>query len=162
MSKPLNIRFEIDPACDEPEVIIRSSQRTKLVERILSAVEGCTRDANPPIAAYRGETLVMLNQEEILRVYTESRRLMVRVESGEYVVRQPLRDLESALNGENFVRISRFEIINLQKVSGFDFSTAGTIRVIFSDGNVTWVARRYVQSIQQTLKRRSAGGEPHA
>ena len=152
MSGKAHIRLEIDASCQIPEVIIRTGQQTELAERIISAVERCLENEYPPITAYQRDTLVFVAQNDIIRVYTENRKLILRTKDGRYELRQPLKELEEKLDKEHFVRISRFEIINLRKVTAFDFSNTGTIRVLFQDGSATWVARRYVQSIQQTLK----------
>ena len=50
-----------------------------------------------------------------------------------------------------FVRISNSEIINLKKVKSFDLSFAGTICVTLSNGQTTYVSRRYVSKIKQVL-----------
>lgn len=153
MSRKVRVRLEIDPSCQETEIVIRTCQKSKEAEEIIRAVERCVGNEYPPVTAYKGDTLVLVTQNDIFRVYTESRKLIVCTGNDRYESRQPLKELEEQLDEGHFVRISRFEIINLRKVSGFDFSNTGTIRVIFTDGSETWVARRYVQAAQKTLKR---------
>ena len=67
------------------------------------------------------------------------------------MARGTLAEMEAVLDRSRFLRISRSELINLYRVSSFDFSLSGTIQVRFDDGSVSWVARRYVRAIQKTL-----------
>ena len=100
----------------------------------------------------------MINQQEIVRVYTENRHVVISTDTKNYDSRLNLKKLEEKLNSTSFVRISRFEIINLSRVSGFDFSMEGTVQVHFDNGSFTWVSRRYVHIIQQTLGRLTKQG----
>ena len=157
-NKPV-IRIEIDPSCHIPEVIIRTDQKTALIEDIVSAVEQCSGKERSRIMAYRDGVFTLLDQRDILRIYTEERKLIVSTETGDYEVRSTLRELEEALDAKWFQRISRFEIINLNKVTGFDFGVSGTIKVSFVDGSSTWVSRRYIRTIEQVLVGAAAAKE---
>ena len=151
MRSAIDIDIQIDPNCVDPQVVIRTNHMTPEIDAIVYAIENCTGSVYPMVPAYDGDTLVLLTQRDIVRVYVESRRLIVRTERGGYVARKTLAEMESMLDSGRFLRISRSEIINLHKVSNFDFSLTGTIHVHFDDGTGTWVARRYVRSIQETL-----------
>ena len=70
-----------------------------------------------------------IDQEDILRVFIEDRKLIVETIQDRYQARCPLQALEEILDPESFLRISRSEIINLDYVSGFDMSIKGTIKV---------------------------------
>lgn len=156
--KQIDIKVEIDPSLKESEVIIRTDQRTELIDQIVAAIERCTIKKYPQIMAISGEKKVLINQQEIVRVYTENRRVIFSTDTRNYYSRLSLRKLEEQLDPAAFVRISRFEIINLRRVSGFDFSMEGTVQVHFDNGRFTWVSRRYVPIIQQTLGRLTKKG----
>lgn len=151
MKNAIDIDIQIDAGCTEPRVIIRTDRMTHEIEDIVSAIENCGYSRYAMVTAYDGNAMVLLSQREIVRVYNESRKLVVQTERGSYTARRTLAEMEQALNGERFLRISRSEIINLHKVASFDFSLSGTIHVHFDDGTSTWVARRYVRAIQEAL-----------
>ncbi len=151
MKNAIDIDIQIDPACADPKVIIRTARMTPEIDDIVHAIESSTDSAYPMVTAYAGDTMVLLSQREIIRVYVESRKLIVWTDRGGFVARGTLAEMEQTLNRHRFLRISRSEIINLSKVSNFDFSLSGTIQVNFDDGSGTWVARRYVRAIQETL-----------
>lgn len=158
MKPKLRVRIELDLSCRTPEVVIRTDQKTPLIEKLVSVIERSIQSEAPRIAAYDGNAALLLSQVDILRVHTEPRKLVVCTPRGIYEARCSLQEMESMLDPESFVRISRFEIINMERVSGFDVSVSGTIQVTFDDGSSTWVARRYVHAIEQRLEQLYAKG----
>ncbi len=148
-----NVRIELDASCEIPEVIIRTSEKTPLVENIEYAVKKVTETASPFIRGNKDHLMSLIPQAEIVRVYTEKRKVIIRTVNQEYESGGTLQELERALNDDHFVRISRFEIVNLERVESFDFSVSGTIKVNFENGSSTWVSRRQVREIQERLAR---------
>jgi DNA-binding LytR/AlgR family response regulator len=152
----MRIKLDIDPSVLEPEVIIRAGEETEPIREIVSFIrqraEADTKQDQSLITVYRdNNTARSIDQSDIVRVYTADRKLAVVTRDRKYQMRCTLRELEEILDERWFVRISRFEIINMNWVSGFDLSVKGTIKVTFEDGSYTWVTRRFVPSIGQRL-----------
>ena len=159
MKNPIDIRIEIDPKYHDPVILIRTDQKTQTVEDIIHMIEACTDSSYPLITGYRDSEMELLSQRDIVRVYVEARKVRIRTIDGIYDSRKPLSFLETVLNTDRFIRISRFEIVNIRKISRFDFGMAGTVHILFDDGSVSWAARRYVRAIQQALNRIETGKE---
>lgn len=159
MKNPIDIRIEIDPKCQDPVILIRTDKKTQTVEDIIHMIEACTDSSYPLITGYRDSEMELLSQRDIVRVYVEARKVRIRTIDGIYDSRKPLSFLETVLNTDRFIRISRFEIVNIRKISRFDFGMAGTVHILFDDGSVSWAARRYVRAIQQALNRIETGKE---
>ena len=84
MKSKVKVRVVIDPSVPEPEVIIRTKQRTELIDKIASTIEQWAESDPPRITVYDGNRVFLLYQRDILRIYTQSRTLIVRAGRGEY------------------------------------------------------------------------------
>ena len=103
------------------------------------------------LAGFKKETVSLLEQEKIIRIYAANSKVFAVTEDNEYQVRLRLYELEDRLDRKFFVRISNSEIINLRKIEEFDMSFTGTICVSLTNGAVTYVSRRYIAKIKQLL-----------
>ena len=145
----MQVEINIDSTVTEPKVIILTDRMT---EEINDLVRRISKPETQMIAGFRDDTVTLLDQETVLRIYAANGKVFAVTGNGEYLIRQRLYELEAQLRQDRFVRISNSEIINLKKVRHFDLSFSGTICVSLSDGTVTYVSRRYVSKIRDLLK----------
>lgn len=93
----------------------------------------------------------MLPCDRIYRIYSLNQRTIAETEDESFVLHDTLRELEEALFENQFVRISKSELVNLRKVKKLDTKLAGTIKVFMQNGSETFVSRRNVTKIKQML-----------
>lgn len=144
----MRVEIKIDASCKEPKVIIVTEQMT---EEIAELVKTLSEEKHSVIAGFRGSEAFLLEESDIIRIYTADGRVFAETADGEYQLRLRLYELEARLGRDVFVRISNSEIINLKKVKRFDLSYTGTICISLSNGTASYVSRRYVAKIKQVL-----------
>ena len=150
--KKINVRFEIDAALKEIDVLVRAPERDGQAEALMERITG-----HPPdmlTAADSSGSLIRIDPRDVISVSISGKQAQIVTQSGRYTVRQPLQSLESRLDSLNFVRISRYEIVNLDKVSKFDFTLGGTLRLELAGGMETWASRRNIPAIRKKLMER--------
>ena len=144
----MQVEVKLDKSAAEPKVIILTNQMT---EEIHSIVRMLSESEPKLIAGFREDTVTVLDEKDILRIYAANGKVYAVLPSGEYMLRLRLYEAEERLKPQHFVRISNSEIINLKKVKSFDLSFAGTICVILSDGSKTYASRRCVAKLKEVL-----------
>ena len=144
----MQVEIQIDHTCKEPKIIVRTD---KITDEIHTLVKKLSEDSPQILSGFRDDTLEVLEQSDISRIYASAGKVFAVTTRGEYTLRLRLYELEERLDKNCFTRISNSEIINLKKVKSFDLSFSGTICVSMSDGTVTYVSRRYVNKIKQVL-----------
>ena len=144
----MQIEIKIDETLSEPRIIIMTN---KITDEISELMQRLAEEKPRLLAGVKKETVSLLEQEKILRIYAANSKVFAVTEDDEYQVRLRLYELEDRLDRKFFVRISNSEIINLRKIEEFDMSFTGTICVSLSNGAVTYVSRRYIAKIKQLL-----------
>ena len=77
MSKLIDICVQVDPSYGSPHVIIKTDKRSPLIDKLIDAIERCTEDEDPDVVCYSDDTVVFLNAEDISRIYSENRKVMI-------------------------------------------------------------------------------------
>ena len=146
----MKLNINIDAGAKEPEITITTAHMTEDVNRVVDFVSRLD-DAPTIISGIREDKVELLDPEVIVKIYAEDSKVFAQTEKGSYQIRLRLYEAEEKLNNSKFVRISNSEIVNLKKVKSLDLSFVGTICMELSNGEVSYVSRRYVSKIKKVL-----------
>lgn len=146
----MKLNIKIDTNFEEPETFITTARMTDEVNRVVEFISKLD-DAVTVISGIKGDKVELLEQESLIRIFAENGRIFAATEQDLYQIRLRIYELEERLDNSMFVRISHSEIVNLKKVKSLDLSFSGTICMELSNGEVTYVSRRYVSKIKKKL-----------
>lgn len=147
--RPIKVRFRRDQSLDCIDVLVRAPERDRDTEALLARIA----QLPPEQLTVTGEdgAVHRLAREDIVFVSVEGNRARIVTEKGNYSLRQSLQSLESQLDGERFVRVSRYELVNMDKIVKYDFTVNGTLRLELTGGMETWASRRCIPAIRKRL-----------
>ena len=147
--KPVNVRFEGDPGSDTIDVLIRASEETPEIAELMQKIHDHFEER---LTVYDESGAVQsICVTDIVSASVDGKRVSIRTENGRYHIKHPLQALENMLDDQFFVRISRYEIVNMRKVVRYDFRLIGTLYIELSDGTTTWASRRNIPLIRKML-----------
>ncbi|MBR0308854.1 MAG: LytTR family transcriptional regulator DNA-binding domain-containing protein [Mogibacterium sp.] len=151
--KKIRVSFKQNDELDDIEVTFSASEKDEEVFSLMKMISDPL--VGTLIVCDANGSKVTLAEDRIISISSGNKKLAVCAEDGTYELRMSLQDAEELLNPFMFMRISRYEIINLGKVRRFDFSVTGTLRIEMEDGSETWASRRLIPAIRSRL----AGGQ---
>lgn len=146
--KKINVRFEKDETADNIDIVIRADEKDDQVSDLIEKLS-----LSEPVkltVADRDNCSCVISEDEIVIVSADGKNVRLTAISGIYRAKQSLQSLEKLLS-RKFLRVSRFELINLSMVSKYDFTIGGTLRIEFINGMETWASRRYIPLIKKRL-----------
>ena len=137
----MKVELKIDNNYKTPLCVIYTDQITEEIKSYITKLSCTTQNT---VTGKSGDDVSII-------IYASNGKVFAVTDRGEFTVTQRLYELENSLDYNKFVRISKSEIINLEKVSRFNLKISGTVYVLFKSGKSTYVSRRYVSKIKERL-----------
>ncbi|MBR4979442.1 MAG: LytTR family transcriptional regulator DNA-binding domain-containing protein [Clostridia bacterium] len=145
--KKIKVRFEKDGALEHIEVVVRAPERDAETEEVIRRISDLG-SRKITVSDDMGNTCVIA-EDGIISVSVRGKKLQIVSDEGNYYSQTALQRLERELDEDKLVRISRYEIVNINKIRKFDFTLGGTLRIELEKGLTTWASRRCIPVIRK-------------
>ena len=143
----MKVEIIIDENLDESLVKIYAPSYNKDIENIKRSLEATNINK---LVVFKDDEIYLLEYEEIIRCISKNKGVFIESKNGEYKSRMRLYELYERFDNK-FIKISRYEIINIDYVKKLDLSFKGTIAVEFKNGKISYVSRRYLKEFKKAL-----------
>ena len=150
--KKINITFEQDETLENIDVLVRASEEDSEITALYERIDPAEHTA-VAVSDING-VQEMIPASEIILLSVNGKQASVITKDSRYIARKPLNAIEAVLDPGRFVRISRYEIVNLTKIVKYDFTLGGTLRIELMGGMETWASRRCIPQIRRRLSGR--------
>ena len=146
----MRIEIKINPEIGEPIAIIHTP---KITPEIMAWVEMFEKTEEQ-------YSLVIAKKDDIHYVIKHEDIEIIRIEDGEtklynrnaqtFIISKPLHELLEQL-GSDFIRISKFAIININHANHLSPSFNGTMCIVMKNGINDYIARKYLGDFKKSL-----------
>jgi len=125
--------------------------RAGIDSAITSLPAGMT-DEIIPVEHQRGGATKLLDRSSVLYVQAEGDYVRIYADSGRYLVRASLSDIEQRWGAHGFVRVHRSYVANLRRATEIRPEFGGAVTIVMTGGSTVPVARRQVAELRRRLR----------
>ena len=103
------------------------------------------------VQAKKDNELYFINSFDVLYFESVDNRTFLYTEDEVLEVRQRLYELEVILSDQDFIRISKSQIVNINKIKSLKPELNRTILATMCNGEQLYISRKYVQAMRNLL-----------
>lgn len=140
----MKIKIFIDKEHDE-EIHVFARERTELIDKIERLVKG---EGN--IVAKRDRVSYNIELSDVVCFTAEDNKVFVHAGKEIFEVDEKIYELEESLP-DNFLKINKSCIANIDRIKSFDATISGTLAVNFKNGERDYVSRRRMKHVKERL-----------
>ena len=144
----MKVEIKINPDIAEITAVIHAPKMTPELIALVESLEGVEDKASLLTAKKDGKIFIIEpSQIDIIRV--EGGELKLYNQSAqEFVVAKSLQEILDSI-GNNFVRISKSAIVNVNRVDHLSNSFNGTMYIVMKNGVSDYISRKYLADFKK-------------
>lgn len=131
------------------EVTIKANSNSKQLQEIVQSIQSISENSNMLIGKKENKVFIIAIKN-IVMFYTSENNTYCKTMQEQYKIDKKLYELEE-MNQNQFIRISKSCIVNINFVDSFDFTYLGNIFVKLKNGEIQSVSKRKIPEITKFL-----------
>ncbi len=143
----MKIKVFIDKEHDE-EIHVFARERTELIDKIEKLVKG-----EGQIVAKRDRVSYNIELSDVVCFTSDDNKVFAHAGKEMFEVDEKIYELEESLP-DNFLKINKSCIANIDKIKSFDATITGTLTVNFKNGCRDYVSRRRMKQVKERLMKK--------
>ena len=143
----MKITIETPLPGEGDEVIIRCGH---LDDRVLELIR-TLKNEKSKLTAYSDDGITRLDMKDVYYFESVDNKVFAYCEKQVYEIRRKLYELESDLNGTDFLRISKSTIVDLSKIAHLSAAFNGRLEAKLKNGEKIIISRQYVPALKKKL-----------
>jgi len=142
------LRLNQNTAQKDIEISISYPVKNKTVERIVSLIKSVDKQ----IECFSDDGKNWVNVSDIYYIESVDKKTIAFCEKENYQIRKRLYQVYEELADNGFVQISKYCILNINKLEKITPLLNSHMEAILSNGKCLYVTRKYLAGIKQGLK----------
>lgn len=149
--KPFDeVRFR--KSLDRAKLDLTNRKRSNTSSGLMNSMDILSSTLKQKLVFRAGGRMLFVNPSEIDWVEAASNYIRLHVGSSSYLVRTTIREVETRLDPEQFMRIHRSVIVNADRIKEMKACNSGEFMVTLSNGKVLPASRSYRENIDSLLQ----------
>jgi len=144
----MTLKLEHHPERKDIEISIAYPVKNKTVDRIVSLI----KSADKQIECYSDDGMKRVDVSDVYYIESIDKRTIVFCEKENYQIRKRLYQAYEELADNGFVKISKYCILNINKLEKITPLLNSHMEAVLSNGKCLYVTRKYLADIKQMLK----------
>lgn len=145
----MKFKVNYDTSLEQDDLIINCHPDNQNIEEIIQLMQTHVNQTFYPVKNRRDETHIV-KQNDIYSFRIENKLLNIYTLNGQYTYNERLYKLKKHLSN-NFLQISKSEIINVSFIDHLVLNKSGIIEIKFINNDTTFSSRRYLKEIKEVL-----------